>query len=412
MTISIKSIKTVISNFNSKGTVLLRKDQAQNVSQIAKEGLKAPQGSKTYDAVRVGRNYSPERCYTDIYTFKNESGEIINRYIKKVDDEKVADTHKGFFILENWEKDLDEFGDKVMQIFGKRVRSYTRENGKISKITEDFFAKTDENKPFLTHFKRETSPAHSIDYPKANIENIQLEERRHGQKTKFIKNKYLVDLYNPGSSRLLETKVSSPELEKVSQNTYFLPYVSNKHKFAYRMLNACIADAHFLFIEPDVSLFKSASKTAGYFSHNGEVHINLKSSKDLMRPRISLTETIGHEVGHAKWDEKTILYEFYKFHMDDGDFLRHYSESEIPDIKYYKYSVDNYVSPIDNAEGYHNQFCEKVARKEGTKAAKKYDDMDVMINKEFPNLHGFQFYDPNIEEDDLQGFMTLLQTLK
>ena len=80
---------------------------------------------------------------------------------------------------------------------------------------------------------------------------------------------------------------------------------------AYRMADACIQDANFICEGPEVVLYKQASTQCGFFSNSGKVNINLKSSRDLAMPREALTETIGHEVGHAKWDEKTLLY-FYK----------------------------------------------------------------------------------------------------
>ena len=66
----------------------------------------------------------------------------------------IKETTKGFENIYPWEKDLDEFGDEVLEISARKVRSHVRENGKISKITEDVFAVTDEAKPVVTHSQK------------------------------------------------------------------------------------------------------------------------------------------------------------------------------------------------------------------------------------------------------------------
>lgn len=411
MGLNIKSIGNFVQNFNSKGATLLKKETGLNIKNAINEGIKIPQRAKTYDTIRVGRNFNPKESYTDIFTFRDKTGKIISRHTKKVDGKNIIEQKKNFIDLNPWEKDLDEFGDEILNINGRRIRSFTRENGKISKISEEVFSTTDETKPFLTHFKREITPANDTFFKKANIENILLEERRNGEKAKFIKNQYITELYDTGSFNLVNTNASSPKLKKLAQNTYFLPYISNNHKFANRMASANVKDAQFNFVDPDIYLYKNKSNQQGYFSSSGEVHINLKSSKDLARPRISLTETIGHEVGHAKWEEKCALYDLYKAGLDDGLFLKTYSDKDISNIKKYKYSIENYITPENDYKEYIKQFCEKTAQKEGCKSAKKYKKFEDDLNKEFQNMHGYQFYEPEFFEDDMQGLMTFLRTL-
>ena len=409
MPINLNTIKTCLNKVNSKGASLLRKHTGLDISQASKDGfkLKLSENAKTYDAVRVGRKNNPSEHYTDIFTFRDKNGQIVNRYIKEVDGKNIKETYKGYEDLFPWEKDLDEFGEKIIEIPGKKVRSYTRENGKITQIQEDTFALTDEARPYLTHYQRKITPAPEPYYKRTNRENILLEQRRTGEQPKIIENEYTVDKHNSGYFRLDKTKASTPELEEIAQSSYFLPYISPNTKFAKRMANACIKDARFI-ADPEISLYKQASNSNGYFSSEGVVNINLKSSKDLARTRESLTETIGHEVGHAKWDEKCMLYDFYKAGCDNGDFLRIYSKNDIADIKRYKYSIDNYIPPYSDPRGYHNQFCERVARAEGKNAVKKYVAFEDTLKEEFPNMHGFQFYQPNHNEDDFQGLFSLL----
>ncbi len=405
---NINTVKSVLNRINSKGASLIRKDTGLDISKAIKEGVYVPEGAKSFDAVRVGKNFNPKECYTDVFTFRDENGKIASRFIKNVDGKNVTETQKWYENLYPWEKDLDEFGNEVMEISARKVRSFTRDNGKIAKINEEVFAVTDEANPYLTHFKKEITPDAKPHFPRANKEKILLEERRNGTSPKIIENEYSVDMYNTGHFYLESSKASSPELRAIAQNSYFLPFVSPNTKFAYRMADACVQDAKFM-SDPDISLYKRASNLNGYFSGDGIVSINLKSSKDLARTRESLTETIGHEVGHAKWDEKCMFYDFYKAGVDQGDFLRNYSKKEIPNIERYKYSIEHYITPGADKKGYYNQFCEKVAREEGTKAVKKYVDLENQIKEQFPNQHGFQFFKPNTMEDDLQGLFSLFR---
>ena len=409
MAVNLKSVQNAFSKINSKGASLVRNEKGISISNAIQEGLQIPEGAKSFDAVRVGRNFNPNKHYTDVFTFRGEKGEIVGRYTKKVDGKNVSETKKWFTDLYPWERDLDEFGNDVLNIPARKVRAFTRENGKLTSVSEDVFAVTDETKPCLTHFKRMISRGDDAIYRRKNYEDILLEERRNGEAAKFIKNRYEVDTYATGFSSLLKSDVSSPELNEIAKNTYFLPYVSPKNKFVTRMAQACIDDANFI-VSPRVNLFKSKSKTGGFYNNYDSININLKNSRDMNRPREALTETIAHEVGHAKWAEKCSLYDWYKAGFDDGEFLRRCSKSEIPEIKRYQRSIDNYISPEVDYKGYYGQFCEEVARKEGRKGAKRYFDIKEKIENNFPNMHGAQFYPPSWD-DDMEGLSTFFRVL-
>ena len=407
MALNVNTIKTVINKVNSKGASLLRKETGLNISEAAKEGILIPKTAHTYDAVRVGRNNNPAEHYTDVFTFRDKNGQIVNRYIKQVDGQNVKETRKGYENLCEWEKDIDGSEENVLTILGKKVRSYTRENGKINRIQEDVFAITSEQKPYLTHFQKTITPFPEIHNIRRNKETILLEQRRNKEQPKFIKNEYIVDEDINGNFNLIKSQSSSPELEKIANNTHFLPYVSPDSKFAYRMSNACIKDSDFIY-QPGINLYKEASGKQGFYC--ADININLKSSRDLKKTREALTDTIGHEVSHAKWEEKTDLYDMYINGFDVyGDLKKIVKPEEISQIKKYKQSIDHYIPAKKDYKGYLNQYCERVARADGAKAVKKYDDLSRSIGEEFPNMHGFQFYHPNYNEDSLQGLSSLLK---
>ena len=105
---------------------------------------------------------------------------------------------------------IEFFEERVLKPRGLNYKimfaaSWGIENGKISKITEDVYAVTDEPKPYLTHFKREIKRGNEKDWNRGvNYEDIVLEQRRNGENAKFIKNQYETDRYNNGNFDTLE----------------------------------------------------------------------------------------------------------------------------------------------------------------------------------------------------------------
>ena len=410
MFININLGKSILNKVNSKGYSLLRKDVGIKVEKAVQDSLKCPECAVTYDAVRVGKINDAAEVYTDIFTFRDKEGNVVNRYIKKVDGEDITVTKKKYEKMSDDEVKIDGTGE-IKNIFARKVRSFTRKNDKISNITEDVFSVTDDLKPILTHFKRVIDPylhKKTIWYTPLQ-ETILLEQRQNSQPAKYIKNKFIVKTAY-GIFDMIEMAVSDKKLEKIAQNTYFLPFVSPSNKFAYRMSWACIKDAKFA-CPPDVTLYKKPCLRRGEYSTGGHVYLNLMSGNGWITPRDSLTQTIGHEVAHAKWDEKVGALDFYEAGIySKKDFLKMYSLEEIPLIKKYREAILNYVWPEENKKAYLDNFAEVVARQAGKAASKKYYDLRKNIDREFPYQHIDQFYVAPDFEDDLSSFFNIGKT--
>ena len=398
---NINSVKNIATKITRNGASLLRKESGLNAQQALQEGLRMPANAATYDAVRVGRNFNHNEHYTDIFTFRNKSGEIVSRYTKKVDGTNIKETCQGFEEFLPDEFELTVGGSEVLELFAKKINSYTRENGKITGISQDVFTITDEAKPVVTHYQKTITPGRRVLLNRStNYETILLEQRKNGEKTKFIKNKYETDECAAGDFNLMESAVSAPELNQIAENTYFLPYVSTNPKFPYRMAQACIKDAEFTGLPPEIVLYKAASSKSGFYSIAGIVNINLKNKRNMAMPRESLTKAIGHEISHAKWDEKCRHLDMYDCGFIDKDELYiACKEADIPKARRYKKAIENYTSADVDMDKYRNNYAEVVAREEGQEALKKYRELDKNISSQFPYKHHFQFYATPLDED-------------
>jgi hypothetical protein len=230
MSLNISTTKKILSKVNSKGLAVLRKEKGLSLENAAKESLKFCSSAKSYDAVRVGSTTNPAQ-YADIFTFRNQNGEIVNRYIKNVDGSDIKETTKWFETFDALSDIVDDLSDIGEKLIGKKVSSFIRKNGKISQINQDFYSILPEKKPTLTHFRRTVEPSPSDWSVSQNVEKILLEERRSGEPPKFIRNKYIVDRFGNGSFSLKNCEASSPELKELAQNEYLFPYVSPNSKF-------------------------------------------------------------------------------------------------------------------------------------------------------------------------------------
>ena len=119
------------------------------------------------------------------------------------------------------------------------------------------------------------------------------------------------DRYNNGNFELLKSETSSDELKYLAENTYFLPFVSKKNKFANRIAQAAIQDANFI-DPPQVNLYKMSSDKRGFFD-GADVNINLKKI-----PNNFEAEIIA--------DSSTFLREFMKYLKPLKDYTNWYNK--------------------------------------------------------------------------------------
>lgn len=372
-----------------KTAQLLRKEIGLAAGLAAKEGIRLPKGTTCFDIAKVKKN----DIITDIFTFKDENGKMIQRFIKKTEGTNVTETTRKYDELESFDVPVDKFCFEHLLANAKRIRSYTRTNGKISEIKQEVITHTNETNPYMTKTVRSVKPEESnlLFHRKPNLESVSIEQRRNSLSPVFIKNEYLVDNLAPGNAVLQKSEVSSPELKDIANNSFFLPYTSPDVKFVHRMAQACINDSKLL-KAPKVKLYKKIGKQLGRTDFTGRiVKINIMSEEGMMEPRTSLVNTVGHEVGHAKWGQKMMRHLELAQSRDFKTMFEEFTAQEIAQVALYRKSLNNYTAPGENYSKYYHNYTEVTAREEGTAVSKKFAELIANIEEFFRFMHPEQF---------------------
>lgn len=400
--------------YTSKGGALVRKQLGLLVQDFASEGVfkgvKIPEGAVSYDAVKVGRNFNAEEFFTDIFTFRDKDGKILQRMTNEVDGQDSRQIVKWFKEL----TDIESYHDDDIMLNARKTSGYERVNGRVSKVWDEVATKTDEENSMLTIFKRITA---------GSQEMHSLFEYQKGEKPKFIENIYNLfhtskidgrEIKGLGNFELVSSNVSDQSLKEIAEHPYLFPVMSKYNKFIYRMFGAIDKDSNSI-VSPKIRLYKNASKTKGFYraheDFDGKIYINKLDHQGYIRPRNDLTNTIAHEYGHHAWDEKAELYDVWGDELENMLGVK-LTQKEKELLTKYKESIDNYVSSNENYEKYRKQFAERVARAEGREATTKLSELEHQLQNKFIGLHTEQFYDIGKEANDSnEGFFRILDML-
>ena len=402
------SVNTILK-YSSKGFALMRKQLACSIDDFAREGLKGvklPSGAKSYDAVRVGKNV--KGVFTDIFTFRDEMGNMVGRYTQKFDGDDITQTFK---TIKNLCDDQVDIGNDVISLIGKNARGYKRVNGKITECFDETITKAETVNPIVTTFKRLFTP---------EKETIKLAEYQHGNSAKFLENQYRAfrgsrNVYDDEyvTKYVLEsTKASSKEMAELASNSYLLPLVSPRNKFINRVVTPIFNERDFV-IDPGVKTFKLRSSKAGKFD-GLTIHVNKINKQGLPRQREELVTTIGHEAGHALWDDLASSYDMVKAGVGTYEEFG-ITPDKLDAIKKYAKSMKNYIRSEEDFAGYQKQFCERMARAEGLKSRQNYMDLEYKLNDTFPYRHFNQFYpskNEGLEADGMDDILRLFADMK
>ena len=412
-----------------KATSLLRKELGIKISKLSKEGLtdiKIPESAVSYDAVKVGREANPTEHYTDVFIFRDKDGNVVSTIHNKIDNKKIKQTVRKYSAAKEEDLYIDAEEDiNFIPIKRQIVRGYEKEDGKITKCFEEHRAITDDKKRMET-LKRDI-------YPDSN-EVIKISHFENGSKPRFIENHYQKEspedkfrfapdfirkrliksaLKTPdkyaGYYILTDSKVSDEGLKELAQHQYFLPYFSPDKKFIHRMARQVEREKESVNAHCSLKPFSEESTHMGFC--NNEIGINRLEPNGSKRTRRSLANTIGHEFGHANWDQKVIEYDMAEEGLISLE-KTNITKEQIAQIKRYKEANKNYVNPDKNIDEYIKNFTEIMARKEGRETLYRYEELEELANKHFPALDIYK-KDPNLESNDIsREIFELLYDLK
>ena len=200
-----------------------------------------------------------------------------------------------------------------------------------------------------------------------------------------------------GSYILKDVKVSNEELKELAGHQYFLPYFSPDNRFIYRMSRQVEKETDSLGSGSSFVLPYSEKSTTGGFCRRGRgsyiIGINRLKADGSERTRSGLVNTIGHEFGHANWEEKVSEYEVFSDIIEDSAIPK----NELDKIKKYIKANENYVQPEESIEKYKGNFTEIIARQEGRKTSDEYNELENMTREHFPALENLYIKDPDAE---------------
>ena len=210
-----------------------------------------------------------------------------------------------------------------------------------------------------------------------------------------------------GSYILKDSKVSDETLKELATHEHFLPYFSPDNKFIYRMSRQVEKEKDTLNRNQFVYPYSEKSKRGGFCRQKGFdyiIGINRLNKNGSARTRTDIANAIGHEFGHANWEEKVTEYEVF------GDIVEETSvpKNKIEKIKKYKTGSEDYTKAEDDINQYKENYTEILARQEGRETSDKYDELDRIVNEQFPTLQYVYKKDLNAEVETSSYFFNEL----
>lgn len=420
---------------NIKGTnSLLRKELGINISKLVKEGLKdikIPERAISYDAIKVGREASPAKHYTNVYIFRDKDGNIVSSIHNKIDNEKIKQTIKKYSVPEDDHFYINTESDVEMEkIKRQKIRGYEKENGKITKCFEEnravstskkkmeslrreVFANSDEIIK-ISHFENKKKPMFVENYYQKAAWGSEYNNFPEFVKENLLKKVLKEPSRYAGSFELIDSKISNEQLRDIAQHKYFLPYFSPDNKFIYRMSRQVEKEKKSLNSASKIYLYSMPNKDRG-FCRNGfnyTIGINRLNQHGINRTRSSLVNTLGHEFGHADWNQKVIEYEIAEFSGCPPE-ISGISKDQIEKIKRYRKAINEYEKPEENRTKYMENFAEIMARQEGRKTLFEYENLDELVSKFFPSLEYLYKGDLNAETEEMShSFIEILYDMR
>ena len=361
----------MVLKFNSVGHYLISRQTGIEISSKLK-GIKYPQKAKTYDFVEIGHEFKPLTHNTQIITFRDKNGKIVQRNIINNKPNETIEVKKNYkyyskTYIRNADDPLNWLG-----VLGRKISSVTQKNGVYVSKSEEIQTHIKKNsKPILTISKIES---YSTGYPALERETQSLYEYGKGSRKGYSAQNYYRN-NNSGLFKFSDYREDFENMENIlKDDKYSMLYIYPLRQFKRVAPYVIESPLH----TPPLTGIKWYSKykhpedktiSLGYY--DGDVHLNRRS----LITKSDVVRTTAHEKEHA--------YQRYERRKP----IEQHTEETKKNIEAY----NNYVSADDDFEQYKANYNETKAREAGLLAIKEYKTSLDNLRSNFPYAPNYQF---------------------
>ena len=359
----------MVLKFNSAGHCLISKQTGIELTQKLK-GIKYPQRAKTYDVVEIGHNFNPEEYNTKIITFRDKSGEILQRNVIQKTPNETLETKKNY--IKYKDTAIFEPGSyNFLLVGGRKISSVIKKNGKFFAKSEEIqtVPKTESN-PRVTISKIESF---STGYPAVEKENQSCYEYTKGHKKGYSLQNYIRN-NDAGLFKFGDFKAKFENMNDLSQDKHLLLHLYSAKQFR-RIAPYIIENPEHT---PPIVSVKWYNKypnpndnNISYGFFNGQVNLNKRTVKS----KEQVIQSAAHEKEHGYQREE----------------MRKPIKEHTEETKKYIYATRNYIKAEVNYEEYKKNYKEVKAREAGRKALNEYMENLNNLREEFSYAPDYQF---------------------
>lgn len=350
--------------------------QFAQFQRVCPEKLRVPDKASCFDIVRI---LSKEGESTDIFTFRGKSkgnnvGDIIRRFFIKSNNEGRTVVERNYIPFKKTKilDPMDEEEMRMLNVFGRKISSVTKKNGKYVEKMEEIQTRTEtpDGKPIV------------------HISKIITKPNAHKETEWQSLYKYEKGVEPKGYSIINGTKSNKSEFEfrnmpEDFKSDIYFPYHLYSFKRFKKSIPNIAENPNHKAPKVDVIWYKdNFADMEGFY--DGSVHLNERALSN----RYSVVKSAAHEKEHAYQDNQV------------QRMLKHKKVDNVNETKQYKKDFENYVDSSEDFFAYRNQLIEQNARRAGSAAENSYRESSFNLKEEFPYAPDY-LIGPSLKDENL-----------
>lgn len=399
--------------FNSLGHCLITKETGIKITKDIKQefkqlkGIKFPQKTTTYDIVEIGNDFKVLDNYTQIYTFRDKKGNIVQRNIINKTPEKIIETKRNYLerpvevkYVSNGNLTSSLF-DKHM-IYSRKITSVTKENKEYvykSEEVQSWTKSCTNNEPIVCITKNFAKPfRNNMELEKQSAYEYTKQGKRGLKTTEYVRTK-------GGGIDLNGIEYIYENMKPIEKDKY-LPVAFYSFKQFKQMAPHIAQNPEHIPPFTYVHWYNRPKTNLGSFNED-----TIKLNHKTLTTKPEVIATSAHEKEHAYQRDQRIRYRileklrngeeaYYNFDKLTPDNLamyekrtgRKFIDSEEEALKYIE-ANKNYVQPEDNYNEYYRNYLEEKARDAEVPALSEFFENIKDIKFNFKYMSGSQLSD-------------------